>query len=156
MRSLIGIYDSHQEALDAIKELKKDNFPVEQLSLVSKNELTIDHIHIRDNRPIESLGLGVGMLVGPIVGVLTGIGVFSIPGLGFLYGTGAIAGALAGLDFGIMGGGLVSIFTALGIKGEYSVKHEEHLKEGKTLLIAEGTEEEVEHARTFLNENVLV
>lgn len=155
MRSLIGIYDSHDEALDAIKELKKQNFPIENLSMVSKTEMTEDHVHVKSNTPLEAIGVGIGAIVGPIVGALTGIGVFAIPGFGFLYGSGAIVGALAGLDFGLMGGGLVSIFTALGLKDEYEVKHDEHFKGGKTFLIAEGSEKEIKRMKNFLHENVL-
>ena len=156
MRTMIGIYGSHDEALNAVKELKKEGFPVEKLSLISKKEVTEDHIRVRSNKPLEAIGITIGAVVGPVVGALMGAGLFTIPGLGFLFGAGILVGALAGLDFGIICGGLITIFTAMGIKKEYTIRSEEHLKDGKTILVAEGSEKEINRERDFLRHNVLV
>ena len=64
---------------------------------------------------VEATEVSLGIAVGSIIGILTGIGIFAIPGLGFLFGAGSIVGAIAGVDFGLMAGGLTTIFTSIGI-----------------------------------------
>jgi hypothetical protein len=46
----------------------------------------------------------------------------AIPGVGMLYGAGALVGAIAGFDVGIIGGGLVAILANIGI-GEKEAHH---------------------------------
>ena len=53
--------------------------------------------------------------------MLTGLGLFAIPGFGVLFGAGAVIGAFAGFDAGIIAGGLSTILVELAIKEE-SVK----------------------------------
>ena len=104
---------------------------------------------IAPKNPLNLTGLGVGTTVGAALGVLTGAGVFLIPGLGFLYGAGALVGAIAGLDLGLIGGGLASVLTNLGVDDEEE-KYHKQLEEGKFLLIAEGEQEEINRAKRLL------
>ena len=99
----------------------------------------------RKNAPIS-----IGAAAGFVTGLLTGLGIFAIPGFGFLYGAGAIVGAMAGLDIGLIGGGLASIFTNIGIKKDEVIKYEEHIKEGRFLVIVQGDEKEIKHAENVL------
>ncbi len=146
----IGVYNTHEEALEAVKALRKSDFPLKQLSVVGQAELVDDHLHMKQKGKLNVLGVSVGAALGPVIGVLTGVGLFAIPGLGFLYGAGAIVGAIAGFDFGLIGGSAVSIFSSLGLKKEKALKYEEHLKAGQFLVIAQGSAEEVNQAQEIL------
>lgn len=77
--------------------------------------------------------------------------VFTIPGFGFLYGAGALVGIIVGLDLGIVAGGFISLLTFIGIKDDKVVKCHEHLKEGKFIVIANGSKEEIQKAKHILH-----
>ena len=151
MITKIASYGSHEKALDAIKDLKKAGFPLKQVSLIGEAQIVDDHMCVSSVEPIKNLPIAVGALAGIVTGLLTGIGIFGIPGFGFLYGAGAIVGAIGGLDLGIIGGGLVTILTHIGIKNDEVIKYEEHIREGKFLLVAKGTQQEIERAETILH-----
>ncbi len=95
--------------------------------------------------------VSIGVVAGTVLGVLTGIGLFTIPGFGFLFGAGAIVGALAGFDIGLIEGGIVSILTKLGINiGDYD-KYENHLNKGNFLVVVQGTDVEIKLAHEILD-----
>ncbi len=150
MKSTVGVYDSHEKALEAIQELKNSGFPVKNLSVIGQAEIVEDHMRVKSREPINNIGISVGAVAGPVLGVLAGAGIFAIPGFGFLFGAGALLGALAGFDFGIVGGGIVSLLSTLFTNKDKVVKYHEHLKEGKFLVIAQGSAEEVENAKDIM------
>ncbi|MEO6901599.1 MAG: hypothetical protein ABI315_00420 [Bacteroidia bacterium] len=147
MKSTVAVYNSHEKALNAIKALGKDHFPMKHISLIGKAELKDDHVHVKSDDKASTV---VPVAVGSVIGLLTGLGIFAIPGLGFLYGAGALVGAIAGFDFGLIGGMAVEL-TKLGFKKDTGIKLEEHIKKGKFLLIAQGTEEEIQTAKKILH-----
>lgn len=151
MKTQVAIYDSHEKAIKAIEELNKNKFPMKHVTLLGQAEVVDDHIHIKSIEGVKASPLLVGVGAGTIVGILTGIGVFAIPGFGFLYGAGALIGAFAGLDFGILTGGLGTILTNIGMKKDHIIKFNEHLKEGKFLVVVNGPKEEVDKAKEILH-----
>jgi hypothetical protein len=151
MESQIAIYDTHEKAVNAIKVLSQHEFPMDNVSLLGKAEVIEDHIHIKSLDTIKKAPALVGMGAGTLIGLLSGIGVFAIPGFGFLYGAGALVGIIAGLDLGLVAGGFISLLAFTGIKEEEVVKCEEHLKEGKFMVIVNGSGKEIERAKHILH-----
>ncbi|PZX94528.1 hypothetical protein DOS84_02940 [Flavobacterium aquariorum] len=151
MESQIAIYDTHEKAVNAIKVLNQENFPMDHVSLLGKAEIIEDHIHIKSLDTIKKTPALVGMGAGTLIGLLSGIGVFAIPGFGFLYGAGALIGIIAGLDLGLVTGSFISLLAFTGIKEEEVVKCEQHLKEGKFMVIVKGAKEEIEKAKHILH-----
>jgi hypothetical protein len=151
MESQIAIYDTHEKAVNAIKELSQHDFSMDNVSLLGKAEVIEDHIHIKSLDTIKKTPALVGMGAGTLIGLLSGIGVFAIPGFGFLYGAGAFIGIIAGLDLGLVTGGFISLLAFTGIKEEEVVKCEEHLKEGKFMVIVKGSDEEIKRAKHILH-----
>lgn len=151
MKSQIAIYDSHEKAVNAIKVLSEQGFPMDNVSLLGKAEVIEDHIHIQSLDTMKETPALVGMGAGTLIGLLSGIGVFTIPGFGFLYGAGALVGIIAGLDLGIVAGGFISLLTFIGIKEDKVVKCHEHLKEGKFIVIVNGSKEEIRYAKHILH-----
>jgi hypothetical protein len=154
MNTTIGVYATHDKAVEAIIKLKEAGFPVSQLSLMGlmETEKVDEHKHVAPDNPLKPAGLGIGAVVGLTVGILTGVGVFAIPGLGFLFGAGAVAGAVAGFDFGIIGGGIATVLTTLGVKDDIAKKYHDTLAAGKFLVVAHGTDEETHKAKKLLHE----
>jgi uncharacterized membrane protein len=151
MKSTIGVYDTHEKAESALKELKDSGFPAKHLSIIGKANLRNNHVHINSNNNIEEAEVSIGVVAGSVLGLLTGIGVFVIPGLGFLYGAGALIGAFAGFDFGVIAGGFVSVLTGIGITEANAIIFEKHLNEGKFIVFAQGNDEQIAHAEKVMH-----
>ena len=152
MTTAVGVYDTHAQALEAIKQLKQENYPVRQVSVLGQADVKHPHSQAEDDDITVQAGkgVGIGILAGSTLGGLTGVGVFAIPGLGFLFGAGALVGALAGLDLGLIGGGILGALS-IGLKKEHDEKYDQYLKEGKFLVIAHGSAKEIEHAKDILH-----
>lgn len=154
MRSIVGVYNTHEKAIAAIEALKDAGYPVKQLSLMGQSSLGDHNLHhISKHEALANAPLAIGVVAGPILGALAGLGLFAIPGIGIVFGAGAVVGALAGLDAGLISGGLVTVLTRLGMQTEKAEVYEAHLKNGKYLIMLEGTEEELFRAQTLLNEH---
>lgn len=150
MKATISVYDSHKKAINAIEKLAKNGYPVNKLSLIGKADLIDDHMHVKSHELLKEAPVSVGVILGPILGVLTGVGVVAIPGLGFILGAGAILGALAGFDVGLVSGGIISLLMTLGLSDKIAVKYHEHLKLNRFIVIAQGNKFELEKARAIL------
>ena len=151
MKLKVGVYPSHEKAIQAIQALGKANYPLNKVSIIGKAEIIDDHVHVKSFDTVKNSPLMIGSIVGPLLGLITGLGVFAIPGFGFLYGAGAVIGAIAGFDLGLVGGGIITLLVTLGIKKESTIKYEEHLAAGKSLVIVEGNLQEIERAEKILH-----
>lgn len=154
MTTTIGVYETHAQALEALHELKIQNFPVSKVSILGQADVKNAHSQADDAEISKQAGkgVGIGILTGSTLGILTGAGVFAIPGLGFLFGAGALVGALAGLDFGLIGGAIAGALS-IGLHKEHHEKYDQYLKEGKFLLIVHGSVEEAEQAKNILHQH---
>jgi hypothetical protein len=151
MKAAIGVYESHEKAVAALQDLQKAGYPVNQLSIIGKADLVDNHIHVKTNDNVEKAEVSLGVVGGAILGVLAGVGIFAIPGLGFLYGAGALVGAMMGAEGGIIAGGVAAILTGMGMNEAVALKYEKHLNEGKFIIFAQGDEGEIKHAKEVLH-----
>lgn len=156
MKTIAAVYDSHKKAYDALKTLKDAHFPEKQISLVGKAEEVNGELHIKslEQEEVKTLGtpVGVGAVAGSVAGLLTGVGIFAIPGFGFLYGAGAVLGAIAGFEFGAIGGTFAAVLSALGIHSDYITEYEKYINEGKILLVVHGNQDEIQQVQDLLSE----
>lgn len=152
MNTVIAICDNHAHAVEVVTELAKKDFTSKQVSILGQVDKVKDAIVLDDKNVMKVAGteIGIGAALGSAVGILAGVGVFAIPGLGFLYGAGALLGGIAGFDFGLIGGGIVSALTVAGIKVSETRKYDEQIKEGKFLVVVQGTEDEIHTAEGVL------
>jgi uncharacterized membrane protein len=149
MKKSISVFKSHEEAVNALHELKESGVDMNKVSLIGKAEIIDDQIHVKSNKGLIATPVVAGTVLGTTLGVMTGIGLFAIPGFGVLFGAGAIVGALAGFEVGIATGGLTTILVELGVKEDH-ITFEEHVKEGSFLLMVDGTEEEISRAEHII------
>lgn len=155
MNATIGIYDNHDLAVEAVKTLKEDGYPVSQLSIMGlmETEVIDEQMHVMPKSSIKAAPLGVGTVLGTTIGILTGVGMFAIPGVGLLYGAGALVGAIAGFDIGLVGGGIASALASVGVHDNNAKKYHDALVQGKYLVIFHGNEHEVNKAKDSLHEH---
>lgn len=151
MNAKIAVYNNHEDATKALVVLSNHKFPMKLVSLIGKAEIVDDHVHIKSLEKMKKTPVLLGVGSGTVLGLLTGLGVFTIPGFGVLYGAGAIVGTLAGFDIGLVSGGIVTLLATLGIKKDQSVKFEEHIQEGKFFIVVNGSLEEIKKAEHILH-----
>lgn len=149
MKKSIAIFSSHDEAIAALEAMKEAGVNVNKVSLIGKAEIVDDKVHVKSNKAVIAAPTVAGTVIGTTVGLLTGIGLFAIPGLGVLFGAGAIVGALAGFDIGLIAGGTATILLEMGVKDDHVV-YEQHIKEGNFLMFIEGSETEISFAEKII------
>lgn len=163
-QAIIGVYETHQQAVEALKLLSEANFPMKHVALIGRGEAVkeIDGVHTWEETTIK--GAELGTFLGGALGLLTGVGLLTIPGLGVMYIAGTLAGAalgtVGGASLGSLGGTVIgSILGAVygndgaveGIKDpEDAQKYEEYLKAGKYIIIVHGPESEVKEGIEIL------
>jgi hypothetical protein len=149
MKSIVGIYDSHEKAIAAIKELQKANYPKENISIIAQGKLVDGKASAISSFAMKEINISV--VIGSILGVLTGVGLFAIPGLGFLYGAGILYGGFAGFEAGIVSGGIIAVLTSIGFEMSDADNYSHHLSNGKFMLIVQGDESEIAKAKEILH-----
>ena len=153
--SVVAIYDTHEQAERAIKELQEGGVDMKSLSIAGKDTHTDEHVVGYYNTGDRMKRWGkMGAFWGGFWGLLFGSGMFFIPGLGPILVAGPlVAWIIAGLEGAVvvgsvsaLGAGLVSI----GIPKDSVLKYEVALKTDKYLLVVHGTEDAVDNAKNII------
>jgi uncharacterized membrane protein len=153
--SVVAIYDTHEQAERAIKELQEGGVDMKSLSIAGKDTHTDEHVvgYYNTGERMKRWGK-IGAFWGGFWGLLFGSGLFLIPGLGPILVAGPlVAWIIAGLEGAVvvgsvsaLGAGLVSI----GIPKDSVLRYEVALKTDKYLLVVHGTEEAVDNAKNII------
>jgi uncharacterized membrane protein len=152
----VAIYKSHQEAEAAIKELQQAGFNMKNLSIVGKDYHTEEQVlgFYNTGDRVKYWGK-LGAFWGGLVGLLFGSAFFVVPGIGHVMILGPLAGWIIGaLENAVVVGGLSALGAGLysiGIPKDSTLQYETALKADKFLVIAHGTNEEVEKAGSILD-----
>jgi len=156
MNSVVAIFESHNQAEDAVRDLQKSGFDMKKLSIVGKDYHTDEQVVGYYNAGDRMLYWGkLGAFWGGLWGLLFGSAFFLVPGIGPLVVAGPlvtwIVGALEGAV--VMGGfsALGAALASIGIPENSILQYEESLKAGKFLLILHATPQEVERAKDRLD-----
>jgi uncharacterized membrane protein len=153
--SVVAIYDTHEQAEQAVKELQEGGVDMKSLSIAGKDthtdEQVVGYYNVGDR--MKRWG-GIGAFWGGFWGLLFGSAMFAIPGLGAVLVAGPlVAWIVAGLEGAVVVGGVSAIgagLMSIGIPKDSVVKYDTILKTDKYLLIVHGTPEAVETARTII------
>lgn len=151
MKSKIAVYDTHEKAVKAIETLIENGISSKHISLIGKAEINNNHLEHVNKNEIEMKSAIIGVGAGTITGLLSGLGVFMIPGFGFLYGAGAVIGAIGGFDLGMISGGIITLLEEIGIHKDNLKSYEERINRGEFIVILKGSEDETEKAEKILH-----
>lgn len=173
----VGVFSSHQEVEDALRELRDNGFDMNQVSVIAKHdeglnqryqigetqvqqpivqESTETHKTSHATTRVEEgakTGVEAGGAVGGLTGLLIGLGTLAIPGIGPIMLAGAaataIATTLAGGAIGAAVGGLLGSLVGLGIPEHRAQIYHDYVVDGDYLVIVDGTEAEILRAETI-------
>jgi uncharacterized membrane protein len=137
-QSSVGYFDTEEEAIEAIEDLKRQGYRAEDISVLSKSKGETEKV-TEETGTLASeavlTGAVAGGALGGFSGVLAGIGALAIPGIGPIIAAGPVVagltGAIAGAGFGGMAGALVGV----GVPEEKAKEYETHFNEGKILVV---------------------
>ena len=153
--AVVGIYKTHTEAEDAVKELQKSGFDMKKLSVVGKDYHPEENVVGFYNAGDRMKYWGkLGAFWGGLWGILFGSAFFVIPGLGQLVVLGPLVMIIVGaLEGALVTGGLTALGAGLystGIPKDSIIKYETALKSDKFLVIAHGSARDVTRAKSIL------
>lgn len=153
--AVVAIYDTHEEAEKAVRELQKSGFDMQKLSIVGKDyhteEDVIGYYNAGDRMKVWGKN---GALWGGFWSLMFGSAFFMIPGIGPLLAAGPVVGWILGaLEGAIVVGGLSALGAGLysiGIPKDSIIEYETHIKSGKFVVIAHGSPDEANKAKSSL------
>jgi Putative regulator of cell autolysis len=170
-RRAVGVFPNRNTAELALYALRDSDFPMNQVSVITKDEIHDDNIagadvsdsvsqdHVAtkvDNKAEEGAAVGIttGGVVGGLTGLLVGLGSIAIPGVGPIMLAGAtataIATTLAGTAIGAATGGLLGALIGLGIPEADAKVYNECIGRGEYLVIVDGNEADIARAHQIL------
>lgn len=159
--AVIAIYDTHELADHAVKEIQQAGFDMKKLSIVGKGyhseEQPIGYYTTGKKMEVwGGIGATWGAIWGGFWGLLFGAGFFMIPGIGPIMAAGPLVALLVGaLEGGVVIGGLSALGAALfnmGVPKDSVVRYETAIKADKFVLIVHGSEEDVQRAKTLIDQ----
>jgi uncharacterized membrane protein len=151
--TVVGLFDYYRNADRAVQALQDYGVDSNHISVVTRDNDTIE----RGN----ALGTGAvtGAAAGGLVGLLAGLSALSVPGIGPVIATGALATTLAttfemtavGAGFGAATGGLLGSLIDLGFSQEAAEFYTEGVKRGGILVSVEADTEDEDEISDILS-----
>ena len=153
--SVVAIYDTHEQAERAIKELQQAGIDMKSLSIAARNTHTDEHVVGYYNTGDRMKYWGkMGAFWGGFWGLLFGSAMFAIPGLGPILVAGPlVAWIIGGLEGAAVVGGVSAVgagLVSIGIPKDSVVKYDVALKTDKFLLVVHGTPADVDKAKDII------
>ena len=151
----IAIFNTHDEAENAVKELQKSGFNMKKLSIVGKDYHTEEQVvgYYNTGNRMKYWGK-LGAFWGGLWGILFGAAFFWIPGIGPLVVAGPLVSAIVGaLEGAVAVGGLSALGAGLysiGIPKDSIIKYESSVKSDKFLLVVHGSKDDLGKAKDIL------
>ena len=153
--SVIAIFDTHEQAEHAVKELQEGGVDMKSLSIAARDTHTDEHVVGYYNAGDRMKYWGkVGAFWGGFWGLLFGSAMFAIPGLGPILVAGPlVAWIIAGLEGAAVVGGISAVgagLVSIGVPKDSVLKYDVALKTDKFLLVIHGKPEAVAKAKDII------
>jgi hypothetical protein len=154
-RTLTHLFDSHDEAIAAMRALEAAGFSNDHVSVVANNADS-RYRTAASGEEVGATGTGAtaGTIFGGGLGLLAGIGSLAIPGVGPVVAAGWLVATLTGAGVGALAGGaaggLVGSLTHAGVSEADAHVYAEGVRRGGSLVTVR-----VEEARAAEAERIL-
>jgi uncharacterized membrane protein len=155
INSVVAIYDTHEQAEHAVKELQQAGVDMKSLSIAARDTHTDEHVVGYYNAGDRMKYWGkMGAFWGGFWGLLFGSALFAIPGMGPILVAGPlVAWIVAGLEGAAVVGGVSAVgagLVSIGIPKDSVLKYDVALKTDKFLLVVHGTAGDVNKAKDII------
>ncbi len=132
--TVVGVFHDYNEAVEAVKELKRAGFTDEQVSLVGKNPHPEGETRATGNKAGTGAATGAAIGAGAAGLVSLGISFGVIPVIGPILAMGPLAAALVSAASGAAWGGVIGGLIGLGIPEHEAKYYEGELQSGRFLV----------------------
>ena len=155
IEAVVAVYDTHDAAEKAVRDVQKAGFDMQRLSIIAKDYQTEEGVvgYYSTGGRMKAWGKS-GAFWGGLWGMLFGSAFFVIPGVGPLLIAGPLLTWLIGaLESAVVIGGLSVLGAALvsiGIPQDQTLMYETEIKAGKFIVVAHGTAHELGAIRDTL------
>ena len=137
-RTVVGVFNSVQDAQSAVRELESMGVSRDAVSIVAnKNAVGYDTMDAADRDKASDVvaDAGIGAAIGGVGGLLlSAAGAITLPVIGPILAAGPIAAALTGAGIGAAAGGLIGALTESGIPEEHAKYYAEGVRRGDVLV----------------------
>jgi len=143
-RTVVGVFNSVQDAQAAVRDLENEGISRDDISIVAnKNATGYDTMDRADRDKASDVvaDAGIGAAIGGVGGLLlSAAGAITIPVIGPILAAGPIAAALTGAGIGAAAGGLVGALTESGVPEEHARYYAEGVRRGDVLVTVKVSE----------------
>lgn len=155
----VGVFPTRQATEEALKHLRDANFPINQVSVIARDEEQIAGVEVHDDTENEAgegaaAGAVAGGVTGGIVGLIGTLGAIALPGVGPILVGGAaasvIGNTLLGGAVGSAAGGLFGALIGLEVPEAEAKLYQDRLEQGHYLILVDGTPETMTQAASIL------
>jgi len=140
MKTITGLFDTYDDANDAVGELVATGVPRDDISIVANNATGWHKDEETEAGEDAATGAGVGAVIGGAGGLATGLGLMAIPGVGPVVAAGWLAatavGAVGGAVVGGAAGGIIGAMTNAGVPEDDAHVYAEGVRRGGTMVTA--------------------
>jgi hypothetical protein len=149
--TVVAVFESLDEATDAIKRLGDAGFPVDRISIVGQGLESEVRVHgFVTTGDMAKSGAKFGAVFGGLFGLLAGVAFLAIPGVGPLVILGPLAAGVVGAAEGAAATGIVGAILGHFLEKDRIPKYTQLLKAGRYLVLVHGSKEEAERAQEIL------
>ena len=141
--TLVGVFHSHAEAQQAIRELKSAGFSDSEIGVVAPDGDGTHGEHVESEGEGNKSGSGaaVGATAGLGAGALWGLGIVAgvLPAIGPVIAGGALAAIAASAAGTAVAGGVLGALVGLGISEEEAEYYQGEFERGRTVVTVKAT-----------------
>lgn len=157
LKHAIGIISSRETAIQALDELMAIGFPLDRISVITKNAEFNDprigaDAERRSMTPVEGARTGAitGSATGGLLTLIAGLGVLIIPGFGPVLAIESVLTTLLASGATATLGGLVGALQGWFVPEEQARLYNEWVSQGEYLVTIEATEAEIQQVEPIL------
>ena len=157
-KTIVGSFDSFEEARRVVGELRQQGFKQEDISIVANNaagrysteEASDAPATMSDTGAGAASGAAAGGLIGGAAGLIVGLMGLAIPGIGPIVAAGPLAATLAGAGVGAVAGGLIGGLTGAGVPEDEAHVYAEAVRRGGALVTVRADDARAEQAASIM------
>ena len=149
-RTVVGVYHSHAEARNAVRDLKAAGFTENQIGIASRD--TEGHHLKNPDSSMASDGMIAGATSGLSIGALWGLGIAAgvLPAIGPVIAGGTLAAIAASAAGAAAAGGLIGALVGSGIPEDEADYYQTEFENGRVIVIVNTSTEDRERANQIL------
>ena len=158
-RTVTALFDSFDDAAQAVRDLDAAAILFSEISLISKageNPAGPALGNMEEAAEGAGKGAAVGAAIGGGTGLLAGLGLIAIPGLGPAIAAGWLAATGIAAMIGAATGGIIGALAGAGLSDEEAQFYAEALRRGGTLVVVRVDDTKYDTVRAIFSRNKAV